>query len=138
MCIVPARAQATWTDPATRLMWTHQDNGADINWYQANDYCVNLRLGGYAGWRLATIDELAAINDPAQGEINHIKGGIRLLVPQASIWSSSDGFVPGFDSYAFQYSRNQAWNGGIVTFPRDQKPGVGLGVGLRALCVRRP
>jgi len=45
MISVPARAQAIWTDPATGLMWTHQDNGTVINWEQAKSYCANLRQG---------------------------------------------------------------------------------------------
>jgi len=44
---VPAMAQVTWTDPATRLMWKTYDNGKDITFYQAADYCSSLKLGGY-------------------------------------------------------------------------------------------
>src|SRR5271157_742440 len=83
ICSAPARAQDTWTDPATGLMWTHQDNGADINWDQARSYCANLRLGVYSGWRMATIEELKAIDDPSLGEFRHIKGGIHLSSPES-------------------------------------------------------
>jgi hypothetical protein len=80
-----------WTDPATGLMWTKQDNGSDVNWNQANAYCANMRLGGYTDWRLPTIDELQDIYDPSvdvtvEG-IVHVKGKIRLSAKWE--WSSS-------------------------------------------------
>jgi len=31
-----------------------------LNWQQANDYCASLQLGGFAGWRLPTLDEVKA------------------------------------------------------------------------------
>jgi hypothetical protein len=73
----------TWTDPSTRLMWTKKDNGSDIAWQQAIDYCQNLRLNGHSGWRLPTIDELEAIYDPSANVssdgINwHVKGDLHL------------------------------------------------------------
>ncbi len=64
--VAPVAPTAGWTDPATGLTWTKADNGSDVNWNQANDYCSNLRLGGYSGWRLPTIDELEGIYDPSQ------------------------------------------------------------------------
>jgi serine/threonine protein kinase len=54
---------ATWTDSATGLMWTKTDNGRDLSWQQAADYCRSLQLAGHTGWRLATIDELQGIYD---------------------------------------------------------------------------
>src|SRR5690242_17745520 len=50
-----------WTDPSTGLMWAGKDNGKDVNWHKAINYCRDLRLGGYSDWRLATIDELQGI-----------------------------------------------------------------------------
>jgi hypothetical protein len=45
----------TWTDPATGLMWAKKDNGSDVDWNQAGDYCTKLQLAGYNDWRLPTI-----------------------------------------------------------------------------------
>ena len=39
---------SAWTDPATGLMWTKESNASNVTWYQAKDYCANLRLGGYS------------------------------------------------------------------------------------------
>ena len=52
-----------WVDPATGLMWAGKDNGRDVNWRNATKYCRDLRLGGYADWRLRTIEELEGIYD---------------------------------------------------------------------------
>jgi uncharacterized protein DUF1566 len=114
---------AIWTDPATKLMWARQDNGSDVNWNQARNYCAKLRLSGSTNWRLATIDELAGIYDPTQNADGwHIKGGIKL---SGSPWSSS----PGSDSV-------EAWsfyfdNGERRTLHHD------ISYSNRALCVRR-
>ena len=53
----------SWVAPATGLMWAGEDNGRNINWREATKYCRDLRLGGYADWRLATIEELEGVYD---------------------------------------------------------------------------
>jgi serine/threonine protein kinase len=45
-------AGLVWTDHATGLMWAKKDNGSDVNWQQATDYCRNLQLAGHSDWRL--------------------------------------------------------------------------------------
>ena len=35
-------ARGYWSDPSTGLMWTTQDNGRDISWGNAVNYCQNL------------------------------------------------------------------------------------------------
>jgi Protein of unknown function (DUF1566) len=55
---VEAALHSTWTDPDTGLMWAKKDNGADVNWNQASNYCTKLQLAGYSDWRLPTIEEL--------------------------------------------------------------------------------
>lgn len=61
------------TDPRTGLMWTSKDNGSDISWDSANQYCAQLSLGGYSGWRLPTTEELTGIYDP-----NNVSGKYQL------------------------------------------------------------
>ena len=56
-------------DPETGLMWTKEDNGKDINWYEANEYRERLSLGGYTDWRLPTIEELEKLYDPKKANI---------------------------------------------------------------------
>ena len=50
-------------DASTGLKWTQDDNGGDIAWKDAGQYCEKLSLGGATGWRLPSTDELKAIYD---------------------------------------------------------------------------
>ncbi len=113
---------STWTDPATGLMWARQDNGSDVNWNQASNYCRNLSLGDHSDWRLPTIDELAGIYDPTQNVNGYrIKGGIRLAA--CCPWSSTDRAAGEAWSFAFH-------NGERYYFHLDRSNVP------RALCVR--
>lgn len=108
-----------WVDTRTSLMWTQEDNGADITWKGAIDYCKALHQGGYADWRLPSIEELEPLYDGnstretvplptaldwfswgdgksyslPQGRywIYHIAGNI--LLTRAGVWSTSDGRI---------------------------------------------
>jgi hypothetical protein len=103
--------EKTWTD----LMWTKKDNGSDITWQQATDYCWNLRLDGHSDWRLPEIDELE----------NIFRSSYRNLQMSGWPWS-----VSGTESTAKVWTIN---------------PGTGSRYALqisyntneRALCVRR-
>lgn len=96
-----SEADSIWTDPATGLTWTRHDNGSDVDWYQAKEYCANLRLAG-AGWRLPTIDELRGIYNPSV-DVRQLSpgGGISLfhLTGDLSLtgwqWSSSLSSISG-------------------------------------------
>lgn len=142
-CIGESDKKSTvWVDPATKLMWAGRDNGRDIQLRRARDYCRDLRLEGYADWRLPTIEELEAISDRSLTSLGifggkdpkvaigwHIKGHIFL---SGYTWSSSRS--PDFDgnpsSLFFYYdflnrkriAESGSWTGG------EQ--------GMRALCVR--
>jgi hypothetical protein len=113
----------TWSDPATRLMWAKKDNGSDVNWQQATNYCRNLQLSGYSDWHLATIDELKGIYD-ANANIDgcHVKGNLQLS--SSWYWSSSRGNASG-EAFYFGF------NDGIAALLPTRLPH-----GLRALCVR--
>jgi hypothetical protein len=73
-------SDGTVTDKITGLMWQQSleaapvaDGGADaatagatantFNWLDAGTYCTNLKVGGYADWRLPSIIELLSIVD---------------------------------------------------------------------------
>ena len=100
--VADAAQNQTWTDPATGLMWTRQDNGADVDWDQADDYCSKLELAGYKVWRLPTLEELQGIYDPSVSVRRlfgsgytvdvHVKGNLKLT---GSTWSSRQGDHPG-------------------------------------------
>ncbi|MCK9195390.1 MAG: caspase family protein [Syntrophales bacterium] len=57
----------TVLDTRTSLMWAAKDNGSNINWHDAKNYCENYRGGGYSDWRMPTQDELAGLHDKSVG-----------------------------------------------------------------------
>ena len=132
-----------WIDPSTGLMWAGRDNlGKLIRYSEATSYCRNLRLARYSDWRLATIEELQGIYDPAgeaPGEnprsdrrqpetlFFHVKGNLFLTGMQWGNTSKND----GGDPYAY------VW----VFDLRGGRPVNDKGYAIsdkRALCVRRP
>ena len=48
----------TVTDTKKHLMWQKGDNGEEITFKQALEYCGTLHLGGYTDWRLPLPEEL--------------------------------------------------------------------------------
>jgi hypothetical protein len=56
----------TVVDTRTSLMWAAKDNGRNINWRDAKDYCDNYRGGGFTGWRMPAQDELAGLYDDSK------------------------------------------------------------------------
>jgi hypothetical protein len=50
-------------DPATKLTWTLNDNGEDVDWKGAAAYCKALRTAGFSDWRVPSVNELPAIFD---------------------------------------------------------------------------
>jgi hypothetical protein len=121
-----------WTDPETGLMWTKKDNGSDVNWEKAMNYCHNLRLAGFSDWRLPAIDELSDIYDPkvsVAGQMGsgsqatwHVKGNLQLSGWQ---WSNTQGNA-SWQAFLFLFSNGERYSSPL------------LGSGLdRALCVRR-
>jgi hypothetical protein len=109
-------------DPVTALMWTRNDNGKDVNWFAAQEYCRILPLGGYSGWRLPTIDELEKLYDPKDGDKNNIRKPFRLT--DYFLWSST------------KQSSDSTW---FFYFPKGKRDSYLMsGAGrFRALCVRR-
>lgn len=61
----------TATDIQKNLMWAIHDNGVPINWPDAQLYCKNYRAGGFADWRMPTLEELASLYNP---KANNSKG----------------------------------------------------------------
>jgi hypothetical protein len=53
----------TVLDTKTNLLWAAKDNGSDINWANAKNYCENYRGGGYTDWRMPTQGELEGLYD---------------------------------------------------------------------------
>lgn len=116
-------SEKTWTDSETGLTWTVKDNGEDVSWNQARNYCGSLDLDGQADWRLPTIDELKTIFDKKQSKTYKAKGPIELEMP--GIWSSSTNNSEDVWSLNFSY-------GG-----KSLSPTGGCSSAGRTLCVRQ-
>jgi len=74
------KKDGTVLDTRTGLMWAVKDNGKNINWHNAKNYCENYRGGGYTDWRLPTQDELADLHD--RNRKNHYDDNYRYNVPE--------------------------------------------------------
>ncbi len=122
-------AGVIWTDPTTGLTWTKRDNGFDLDWKGATQFCGDLDLGGHTDWRLPTIEELAGLYDKAEHfHGHHIKGKIRLT----GCYSCLEELWSGTPSKS--YGEERLFNfdlGERHTFPRYENHG------FRALCVRQ-
>ena len=139
-----AALHPTWTDPATGLMWAKKDNGSDVSWEQASDYCTKLELAGYNDWRLPTIEELEGIYDSSASVSAvfdedwilraRVKGDLRLT---GWDWSSSQGNHPdGTGAVARDFNFAQLQQNEPDSF-RSGFPLGGFNYNMRALCVRR-
>ena len=114
-----------WKDSETGLIWTVEDNGNDLGWNQANNYCENLTLGGHKDWRLPTIDELEGLYDGKLSKEYKAKSPIKLT--GANLWSGTRN--SGGDAWSFNFGF-----GGKSVAPT----GGACGTAGRALCVRGP
>jgi hypothetical protein len=127
-----------WTDPSTGLTWAGKDNGKDVDWHKAMNYCRDLRLAGYSDWRLPTIDELEGIyerytSDSGQADSHgsfvfgfRVKGKLALT---GFSWSSTRGADSRGRPSGTAY-RADPLHG---RFADD----LGYKSNLRALCVRQ-
>ena len=118
---VPA-SDDVWTDPSTGLMWPKRDNGSDVNWGQADQFCRAYGGGGFHDWRLPKQDELERLYDKSRRDANYIKSP--LTMTGWSAWSSEK--QKGDVVYGFLF------HGGVRSFSPP-----GGGPHDRALCVRR-
>jgi uncharacterized protein DUF1566 len=133
------QARGFWIDPSTSLMWAGKDNGKDVPWKKAMNYCRDLRLAGYSDWRLGSMAELQPIYDktadapglagPPKKQRTftwHVKGNLFLTGIQ---WSSNyrmdDRGRPIGYAYYFDFNSGK---------PDDDEGGYSSG--KRALCVR--
>jgi len=56
-----AEESLIFVDNSTGLMWQTQDNGFDISWPEAKEYCEKLHYTGFSDWSMPTQEELATI-----------------------------------------------------------------------------
>lgn len=54
-------ADGTVQDLRTSLIWASGDNGSNISWSGAVEYCKNFTAGGHNDWRIPTSSELESL-----------------------------------------------------------------------------
>ena len=63
-----AGAPAVWVDPKTHLTWAARDNGYDVTWEMAGEFCRNLTAGGFHDWALPAIDQIDGGKESHRGD----------------------------------------------------------------------
>ena len=140
-----ADMRGVFVDPKTALMWTAEDNGENLTFQSALQYCASLRRGGYDDWRLPSIQELARLYDPSgrqPPQCNDLDGTpfrypVRIIsgidLKCYSVWSSTNGRnVPMPNGSEPTFKAFNFYNGRTDDSYRNNKDQT------RALCDRTP
>ena len=77
-------------DSHTGLMWALQDNGKDIDWWDATNYCENFEAGGYTDWRLPDIRELSTLYTSNKSNKDGFFIAAPIHISECCQWSSYD------------------------------------------------
>jgi len=102
-------------DNRTALQWTRADNGSEINWADAQAYCMRLKQR----WRLPDVDELSAVADETKP----------FKLTGEWFWSATPAGSEFFD--APELALGVSFANGVRTASLRV-----VGYGSRALCVR--
>lgn len=78
----------TVNDNQTGLMWAPSDNGTNISWLEARQYCVNYSGGGYKDWRLPTQNELAELYDKEEKKSDETHLTPLIKLSYCSLWAA--------------------------------------------------
>jgi hypothetical protein len=119
-----AASNGTWKDNATGLIWATRDNGSNVNYTQAGEYCSSLKSGGVSDWRLPTIDELETLYDRSVSKPYKAKGPLEL--GDACFWSGS------------MNNSGEVWTFYFTYGGRSLTRATGHSSYGRVLCVRAP
>ena len=105
----------------TGLIWARRDNGEDLDWYAADDYCHELEVGDWADWRLPSIDELEILHDKRSNAQYKLPAPIKLT--GCCPWSDTRSGDSSAWNFSFRYRKRFSGS-------------LNLSYELRALCVR--
>jgi hypothetical protein len=82
-------------DSETGLVWERSPAATTYDWTGAHQACNAKVVGGRAGWRLPTVQELASLADPSQAGPALASGHPFVSVPLASFWTSTTSVTDG-------------------------------------------
>jgi hypothetical protein len=119
--ILTERMTGIFVDLKAGRVWTARDNGLDIDWQRATQYCQSLALAGFDDWRLPSLEELQSLIQPLGRGQYSTPDLIQLSA--CCPWSSTEKTEIAAWNLNFKYSKSFA---GSKTHTYD----------LRALCVR--
>lgn len=94
-------------DTQTGLMWAAQDNGKDINWYDAQVYYKEYRAGGYTDWRIPSLKELATLYTPDSQNRDGYFITDAIKITDCCMWSSYD-TMGGTLAFSFKTGKKPA------------------------------
>ena len=98
---------AVYKDTETGLMWQIEDNGVDVSWSAAKDYCEQLNSGGFTDWRVPTQDELATLYRLDAAETSEYYILQKIKISACCQWAS-DTKGAQVASFDFEYG-NRDW-----------------------------
>jgi hypothetical protein len=110
-------------DTLTGLRWQAANNGADVSWAQANDYCRSLALDSYSDYRLPSFLELSTLLHGAT---------MREKTPYEDFFSAGDSWTSSLMSSDLTHTYLWYWTGWWHNFA---EPGTAPRAHVR--CVRR-
>jgi len=115
------RLDGGYLQEKTGLIWLRRDNGADLDWYAADEHCRNLELADWMDWRMPTIDELEGLHDRRSAAMYKLPAAISLT--GCCPWSASRSSDSSAWNFSFRYRKRFS---GSLNYSYE----------LRALCVR--
>ena len=117
-----ARLSDAYLQEKTGLIWVRSDNGKDLDWYAAGDFCEELEVADWSDWRLPTLAELEDLHDKRSQDIYKLPSAIRLT--GCCPWSADRNGESSAWNFSFRYRKPFS---GSLNYSYE----------LRALCVRQ-
>lgn len=116
------RLAEAYLQETTGLIWARDDNGLDLDWYDAGEYCEQLQIADWTDWRLPTIDELESLHDRRSEAVYKLPRAFRLT--GCCPWSVDRNGQSSAWNFSFRYRKRFS---GSLNYSFE----------LRALCVRQ-
>ena len=119
--ILAERYSGGYLEEKTGLVWARSDNGADVDWYEAQEHCRELEIADWTDWRTPTIEELEHLHDRRSNARFKLPFQIRLS--GCCPWSATRNGETSAWNFSFRYRKRFS---GSLNYSFE----------LRALCVR--